>query len=430
MRALASVRRRGGFVRWAGAAFVSLLGDQLTLVALPWLSLTLTASAKTVGMVFFLFAAPRALLVIVGGALADKWNPKRVLIGARGVSLLTLVAAAGSVWNDSLRIEHLYLVAALLGLCNAIAMPAAGSMLPRLLPRRLLAPGNAVLLALAQLAALGGPIAAGALLSTLNSGSREHLGFAAVFGLDALSFAVSLSIVGRIDIGPAKLPHGTDHGRPRRIFEYVADGWRHLRSKAPLQAWVGYITLVSAFTAGPLLVGLPILVGKFQGSAFQYGSFLATLNAGALVAMLVLAVMPRVPERRFARAVFGLHASMGALICLGAELTSAWALHLVLLAIGWTAGATQMLVSTRIQSWAQSAYLGRVMSYLAFAFVGLVPLSAWVTGQVISNTSAQTLFRFAGLAIFVIACCAAINGRLIGHRTGRSNDARPSDQFA
>src|SRR4051812_40920275 len=67
--------------RWmiAGGA-ISMLGDQFTLLALPWLVLNMTGDPLMLGIVIALASVPRALFILLGGALVDRYSPKRVLM--------------------------------------------------------------------------------------------------------------------------------------------------------------------------------------------------------------------------------------------------------------------------------------------------------------------------------------------------------------
>src|SRR5690349_24346395 len=72
--------RNPAFVRlWAGSA-VSLLGDQFYLVALPWVVLQITGSAVAMGTILMTAAIPRAVLMLMGGALTDRFSPRRILM--------------------------------------------------------------------------------------------------------------------------------------------------------------------------------------------------------------------------------------------------------------------------------------------------------------------------------------------------------------
>ena len=83
--------------RWLlSGGILSMLGDQFTLIALPWLVLKLTGDPLSLGLVLALLGAPRAIFILVGGALVDRYSPKRVLMLSKHASALLLVKVASN----------------------------------------------------------------------------------------------------------------------------------------------------------------------------------------------------------------------------------------------------------------------------------------------------------------------------------------------
>ena len=68
------------FALWWTGATLSLLGDQFYIVALPWLVLQMTGSALTMGMVSMCAGVPRAVLMLMGGAVADRMSPRKLMM--------------------------------------------------------------------------------------------------------------------------------------------------------------------------------------------------------------------------------------------------------------------------------------------------------------------------------------------------------------
>ncbi len=63
-----------------GGQTISVIGDALYLVALPWLVLTTGGSAQELGIVLAAYGIPRALSMLVGGWLSDRLRPRRVML--------------------------------------------------------------------------------------------------------------------------------------------------------------------------------------------------------------------------------------------------------------------------------------------------------------------------------------------------------------
>src|SRR3954468_2519924 len=82
---------------WLGST-VSLIGDQFYLVALPWLVLELTGSGLAVGTMLMVAAVPRAVLMLMGGALSDRFAPRRILLATTWIRMVLVGTVAIGTW--------------------------------------------------------------------------------------------------------------------------------------------------------------------------------------------------------------------------------------------------------------------------------------------------------------------------------------------
>src|SRR5215204_3112264 len=92
---------------WIGES-ISLLGDQFYMIALPWLVLQLTGSALALGTVMALAAIPRALFMLIGGALVDRFSPRAVMFASNFVRLVLVALLSALVLTSNIQIEMLY----------------------------------------------------------------------------------------------------------------------------------------------------------------------------------------------------------------------------------------------------------------------------------------------------------------------------------
>ena len=136
-------------VAWLmGGSLVSLLGDQFTLVALPWLVLRLTGDTLVLGTVLALLGIPRALFILLGGALVDRHSPQRVLMLSKHFNTVLLGTLALLVLFDRLTLPLVYALALGIGLSTAFSIPAATSMLPQVVAPQQLPAANGLLMGL------------------------------------------------------------------------------------------------------------------------------------------------------------------------------------------------------------------------------------------------------------------------------------------
>ena len=118
-----------------GGSFVSMVGDQLTLIAYPWLVLKLTGDPLAMGMVLALAGIPRALFMVVGGVVTDRFSPRAVMILSNLGRVALLLPLSWVVYQESVSIWAIYLSALIFGLVDAFFWPASSAIVPRLVPR-------------------------------------------------------------------------------------------------------------------------------------------------------------------------------------------------------------------------------------------------------------------------------------------------------
>ena len=99
----AVLRRRDFRLLWIGEA-ISLLGDQFYMIALPWLVLQLTGDALAMGAVLALGGIPRALFMLVGGALTDRFSPRNVMLTSNLLRLGLVSVLAVIVIIDAMQL--------------------------------------------------------------------------------------------------------------------------------------------------------------------------------------------------------------------------------------------------------------------------------------------------------------------------------------
>lgn len=151
------------------------------------------------GTVLALISIPRALFILVGGALVDRHSPKQVLMVTKYVNLVLLAALAGLVLAGTLTLWMVYALSLGIGLATAFSIPAGTAMMPHVVARPQLQAANGISLGLRQLTMFLGPLLAGLLIALFGTGDTaaseatraNATGIGLAFAIDALSFAVS-----------------------------------------------------------------------------------------------------------------------------------------------------------------------------------------------------------------------------------------------
>ncbi|MFJ5139291.1 MFS transporter [Streptomyces sp. NPDC088707] len=356
-------------LRWLGAYTASTLGDSVYHLALSWAAVRGGTPAEA-GLVMAVSAVPRALLMLGGGVVADRFGPRRVVIASDSVRCLVVLGVAALVLVTSPTLWTLAAVALVFGIVDALFMPAVGALPPRIAPHDQLARVQGMRgLAYRSGAVLGAPL--GGLAVALGGPGAA---FAVAGGLFALSLPLLLALRIRPLTGEARKQNGT-------AFGDLVDGLRYLRGHRVLGPLMIVIALSDLGFVGPLNVGLALLSDQRGWGASGIGWVLAGFGVGAGGASLLLSVRGRVPR---AGAVLGWTMAVGA-VSIGAlafvpQLPAAVA---VALAIGLFAGLSGALCGALVQTECDPAYLGRVSAVSSLVSLGLAPLSFPLTGAAI-----------------------------------------------
>ena len=398
-----------------GGAIVSLLGDQFTLVALPWLVLRMTGDTLVLGTVLALLGIPRALFILIGGAVVDRHSPKQVLMLSKHANTVLLGALALLVLFGGLTLPLVYALALGIGLATAFSIPAATSILPRVVAPQQLPAANGLMMALRQLSFFVGPLLAGLLIAwsgdsrTGSIGSvRDAQGLALAFGLDALSFVLSALTLSRVQTKPSP---GAPYRQP--MFAAVAEGLRTFWRDRALRCCLLYWSAVALLVTGPVQIALPVLAsGRPALGAAAYGGLLSAYGAGTLAGMAVSGARPHLRVVNLGLTILLVDAVVGLLFMPMGHIATLWQGAALLGAIGVLSGYMQVTVFTWIQRRVAPALLGRAMSVFMFIYMGLAPLSSAATGWLLRSIGLPTLFTGAGAALVGLVLLALMGSSM------------------
>jgi MFS family permease len=368
------LRRRREF-RWLVAGQVtSELGSMVTFVALPYQCFTLTHSTLAVGLLGAAEFVPIMALALLGGAMADAFDRRRLIQLAEVASL---VVAGGLIVNALLAAPHvwvLFLAAALMAAATAIRRPPLDSLVPRLVQRDELKSAAALHWSLADAAQLTGPAIAGLVIA--------GFGFAAAYVVDAATFAAALATLAVIRTPPPP----PDAGPPS--WRGVVEGIRYARSRPEI---IGtYVVDMNAMFFGIPLALFPALSQRFGGAAIV-GLLYAAPSAGSLLATITSGWARRV--HRHGRAIVYAAAGYGVAI-IGFGLADA--LWLALLCLALSGGADAVSGLFRGVIWNET-----IPDELRGRLAGLEMLS-WSSGPTLGNAEAGAAAALLGLRSSIV----------------------------
>src|SRR5437016_1643577 len=368
---------------WLATA-LSLFGDFFNYVAMAWLVLQLTGSSLALGTVLLVQALPRAVLMLVGGALADRLSSRMTMLGSMGLRAVLVAALAVFALTGRIQIWEVYGFAAMFGIVDAFFMPARQSILPAVVADRELEPGNAVLNVTSQATVVVGPVLGGLVVAAFGTG-WAFAGDAAFF---AIGFVLILMLPAFRTTASAKARAGDGLGGQ------IVAGFRYAWADIGIRVLLIVIAVVDFGANAALGVGLPTLAhGRFAGGAAGVGVLLGAWGVGATAGALGAGFVS--PPKRFGRLIVFLCVWLGLGIGAVGLVPS---LVPAALAMGLS-GVGTGVVNTYGISWLQRrtdpAMQGRVMSLVMLASMGMTPVAYAVAGP-IANVNPTALFVIAG----------------------------------
>jgi MFS family permease len=425
----ATLMRDRNFVWLMAGSIISMLGDQFTLVALPWLVLRMTGDTLVLGTVLGLLSLPRALFILMGGAVVDRYSPKAVLMLTKYVNTVLLGALAVLVLVGGLSIGAVYGLAFAIGLATAFSIPSATSMLPHVMPRAQLPAANSVMMAVRQFSMFIGPLLAGVLIAVFGGGPAgsatagvvtDALGLSVAFGLDALSFLVSAWTLSQVRV-QARGQSGPDHTKASpSVFAAVAVGLRHVWHDRDMRLCFLYWGAVAVLITGPVQIAMPVLASTLNLGAAALGILLGAHGAGTLVGMAVSGARPGLRLGTLGMTMLAVDAAVGVLFMPMGLITATWQGAVLLVTIGVLGGFMQVAIFTWLQQRTPAALMGRVMSVFMFIFLGLAPLAGAFAGWLLRMVTVPQLFMGSGglLVCLALAAMASSPLRQVAERTG------------
>ncbi|MEO7836157.1 MAG: MFS transporter [Acidimicrobiales bacterium] len=390
---------------------VSFFGTQLTVVAVPFQVYQLTRSSLQVGLVSLAQLVPLIVGSLIGGALADSIDRRRLLLWMQVVLGVTTAGLALNAALDRPALWPLYVLPAVAAGFSGVDKPARNAAIPGLLPRRLLPAAYALWQVQYQVGFLLGPAVAGVLLA--------GFGVGAVFWIDVATYVVAFFAVTRMRPLP---PEGG--GTPASAAS-VIEGLRFLRRRPVL---VGTFAIdLDAMVFGMPRALFPALgTGLFGGGARAVGLLYAAPGAGALVGSLLTGWVSRVEHQ--GRAVL-IAVTIWGLAIAGFGLSSWLPLALAFLALAGAADVISAVFrNTILQLSVPDSLRGRLSAVHIAVVTGGPRLGDAEAGAVAALAGPQFSVVSGGLACVAgVAATAWLLPQFAGYRTSNADDEPDPD---
>ena len=381
---LGPLRRHPPFRRLFIGQTISTFGSEIAAVAAPFQLYQLTHSTLQVGLLSLCELFPLLTLTIVGGAIADAVDKRKLLLVTE---VLLAVVALGFAFNASLdqpRVWAIYVLVTVAMSIFSLGVAGMNSAIPRLVHQDELTAAIAIENVYGSTTNVAGPALGGVLIAVL--------GLKGAYLLDAATFSASLWSVWRL---PALAPA---HDAERPSLRTIAEGFRFVRQKKVLLGM--FLVDSNAMVFGMPRALFPALaLNRFHGGAGVLGLMYAAPYAGALAASLVSGWTAHV--RRQGLIVCIAAALWGVAIAFFGFAETLWLALLLLAAAGAADNVSAVLRGTILWTVTPDPLRGRV-SGIEFAQVAATPALGNVeAGLVASLTSLRFSIVSGGLLCIV-----------------------------
>ena len=327
------------------------VGTWMEEVTRGWLIYQLTDSVFQLGLVRGVQLLPLMLLSPLAGSAADRYSRKTLLLVAQGASVTVFAVMAVLIFTGLVRPWHVYLAAVLAGATQVFQQPARASLVSDTVPLEYLTNAIGLNSLIFNMARIGGPVVAGALIAAWGTGSAYTV--QAVCLLLATAWTLQLRPQQR---------HGdaARHAQRESFGQSILEGWRFSWRSAPVRAGL-MCTLIVSLLIAPFTTLLPVFARDlFQVGAAGQGLMLTAMGLGALVSSGLIAFI----GHKITRGRVMLESSMLYGIVLVVFAFSPWfSLSLAVMVLaGLFHVHANALVHTVIQSHSPSEFRGRTMA--------------------------------------------------------------------
>ncbi|HJW93881.1 MAG TPA: MFS transporter [Thermoanaerobaculia bacterium] len=394
-RTFSALRYRDFRLLWFGA-FTSTTGTWMQTVAQSWVVLSMTNSAFLLGVDGFLATGPMLLFSLIGGALADRIERRRIMLLSQYMQMSFALILGFLIWTKTVKVWHIFLLSFLTGSAQSVSGPAYISLLPLLVKREHVP--NAVAMNSMQfnLARVIGPILAGFALTAF--------GAAICFGLNGLSFIAV--IIALMLIRSPQVAGASDE--KRGFFDEMKDGFRFVWHRKSLQL-LTFLAFAGTFLGMPIVTFLPVVARSiFKLDARGYSWLLTAYGLGSVGGAIVVAATGHAAKK--GRIALTLQAAFACLLFAFAfSRTLAISMAIAFFAGACIVGVISMY-SSLVQLTTSDAMRGRVMSIFMLAFRGGMPLGNLIAGYVAQRWSITTALAWNGAVLAIVAVIFLLRG--------------------
>jgi MFS family permease len=380
-------RNRNYQILW-GSQVLSEVGFNASLIAFPLLVLALTGSAAASGLVLAADALAQLLAGLPAGALVDRWDRRKIMLGCEAAQSLTLASLVAALWWDVATVSHMVAVAVVMGVCRALFEPAEDACLPSVVAEDQLA---------AAVALNSGRAAVGQMSGTAAGGFLFAIGRWVPFALDVVAHAVAFVALLFLRMPPREVVARPIRHLGREIREGLRWVWHRREVRVTALCAVALNLFFNAFY---LVV---IVLAQSRGvPPGEIGVMAAMLGVGGILGALLAPVLLRVLSPYVS--IMGVFWALAVLTPLAIVIDSGYVLGVLFAGMALLAPTANTTILTHQLLLTPDELRGRlsgVMSVVAGTAAALGPALGGVLAGFVPPTQA-VLVCAAGLALVTV----------------------------
>lgn len=382
----AAFRSRNFALLWTGS-FVANVGIWMQSVAMGWLIYDLTKSASWLGRVGFAASAPTLLLGLLGGAIIEHADRKRMLCTCSLVFTLCGLALAAITVTGVVEIWMIILISLVSGASTAFFMPVFQALLPATVPPENLMTAISLNSISFNIARIVGPVIGGLVMTSFGVGW--------CFAMNGLGFLVMFAAALALDMPSRKL------ATQARIGHALLAGLDYARRHPVIRSLLVLCITMSLF-GFPYIVLMPAVARDvLHLDADGFTLLFSSVGAGAVVGGLTLAYAGDV--RRKGLLVVCCSAAFGSLLLVLSNVQTFAAAAGILALAGFAMITCIASLNTLIQVTVADEMRARVMSMMTVSLFGLPTLGAWILGSLGDRIGITHALSLGGGVVVVVA---------------------------
>lgn len=266
-----------------GSQVLSILGDRVTSVALPFAVLATGGGVKAVALVSAAQFLPFVVLALPAGVWADRLDRKRILIASDAVRMVCQLIAAVLLLGGHAQVSQLVVLAAVYGAADAFFAPAFSGLLPTTVSPANIQPANALRGLSFSLGTVIGPVMAGVLIAFAGGPGGALL-------FDAFTFLLSILLL--LPLRPRMVGEALGEEDPTATTDHfwtsLTEGWAEVRSRSWLLGFLGSISVYHLVVLPSIFVIGPVLFASEMDGAHDWAITVACFGLGNIVGDVVL----------------------------------------------------------------------------------------------------------------------------------------------